>query len=303
MKKPRIVLVTDESPHHYYWIHQLMEELDVVGVFFPKGKKEEKGLFKMIKKKKMFLYGSFWFLLKILSLAYHKFSKASFSKDLSRKEASYYGDFKKNPPQQLKVLAHRVGTINSPDSIEKLKAMQPDFLCFLGGDIARKEAIDCASTATLNYHSGLSPIYNGTKTVFQAVSDQRPNLAGGTLMYMNERIDGGKILSHYLPAIEEKDTAADLFLKGIDGAAKAYISFFKHIETKPLPEGVQQGRSLKFLRNIDWTILNDMKLNWIGQNGIMKRYRRAEHLMEHFDLKTDDADEVMKRLSRSTLYK
>lgn len=123
-------------------------------------------------------------------------------------------------------------------------------------------------------------------------------------MYMNERIDGGRILSHYLPEIKEDDKAADLFLKGIKGAAKAYKSFFQYVtENDVQPEGVKQQRSVKFVRNVDWTIVNDIKLKTLDRTGIMKRYTRNDLLLEHFDLKADQMDESVRRLMKATLSK
>ena len=300
---PRIVLVTNQDPHHLFWCEELMKDLDVVGVFFPQVKSKKQSLPQIIKKKKLLMYGWTWFFLKVFSLGYNKLGKSSFTKDLSRKEKSYFGN-KRIEDLGNSAICHKVPSINSPEAIKVLQELQPDYICFLGGDIAKKEAIDCAKVATLNYHSGLSPIYNGTKTVFHAVSDYRPNLAGGTLMYMNERIDGGRILSHYLPEIKEDDKAADLFLKGIKGAAKVYKSFFQYVTENDIqPEGVKQQRSVKFVRNVDWTIVNDIKLKTLDRTGIMKRYTRNDHLLEHFDLKADQMDESVRRLMKATLSK
>ncbi|NJO34095.1 MAG: hypothetical protein HC869_14095 [Rhodospirillales bacterium] len=74
----------------------------------------------------------------------------------------------------------------------------------------------------LNFHSGISPIYNGSSTISFAFANGHPHLCGGTLMKMNAAVDGGEILAHYLPSVAAKDSPASLFMKTVGGAATLY---------------------------------------------------------------------------------
>ena len=111
-------------------------------------------------------------------------------------------------------------------------------------------------------------------------------------MYITERIDGGGILSHYLPQIELKDTAASLFMKGIIGSVKLYSQFIEYIENNKAPEGVIQEQTFRYIRNIDWNIVNDIKLMNFIKKGLMRRYCREEKIINYFKLKNNEISKV-----------
>ena len=297
----RLAIVTNKELHHKYFAAQLHEQFDVQLILHPTGKSSSG--FKAIKEKKFFFYGWFWALLKFKSLIYNKLSSKSMTKTLQKNERIFFKEAneKYNDIPKEKIL--NVFTVNSEIAINKLKEKNIDIVCFLGGDIAKKDFIDAAKVCSLNYHSGISPYYNGTKTTFHAVKDFRPNFAGGTLMYITERIDGGGILSHYLPEITPDDNAATLFMKGIQGAVKVYTDFLNYIKSNELPNGVTQLRSFKFVRNIDWTIIDDIKLNQFRKKKLIRIYKRNEEIINYYDLNNNDLDELYKRSLSQILKK
>ena len=178
-------------------------------------------------------------------------------------------------------------SINSKSSIELIKNNRIECLFFLGGDLARAEVINSVKLC-VNFHSGISPIYNGNKTTFHAVSDYRPNFCGGTLMIMNERIDGGDILMHFLTSINNDDRAEDLFMKGIIGSVSLFQRFIDNdFDHKGC---VKQKKSFRFFNNLDWNIVNDIRLNQFDSSKRIKFYNRKEIILDYsgknFDLKT-----------------
>ena len=143
---------------------------------------------------------------------------------------------------------------NSEEVINLIAKKKIDVVCFLGGGIANNDLINSPNIACLNFHSGISPYYNGSKTIFHALSDFRPNFCGGTLMKMSEKIDGGDILLHYLIPINEKSTPGEIFVQGIIGSVKLYKIALNKISSN-MYKGVPQSTSYKYLRNIDWNII------------------------------------------------
>lgn len=290
----KLAIVTNNSLHHKYFITELAKNFDVELIFQPTGIKN-KGVLKTLRAKKFFMYGLFWFMLKMISLLYNKLSSNSMMKKIAKNEPIYFSEaeelFAKIPKQKI----HKPRTINSIEAIELVKKHEIDIICFLGGDLARKEFINSAKVCSLNFHSGISPYYNGNKTIFHAVKDYRPNFAGGTLMYITERIDGGGILAHYLPEITDKDDAATLFMKGVIGAVKLYKEFLEHIKENELPKGVVQQRSFKYVRNIDWNYMDDIKLKRFEKEGKMRIYQRKEEIIKYYDIADNDLTEVYKR--------
>jgi len=122
-------------------------------------------------------------------------------------------------------------------------------------------------------------------------------------MYITERIDGGAILSHYLTPIDKKDNAASLFMKGIIGSVKLYSQFIDYIDNNKAPQGVIQERTFKYLRNIDWNIINDIKLRIFVKKGFMRKYCRKEKIINYFGLRNNEISKVYSLSLKTILNK
>ena len=274
----RIALVTNKKLHHKYWISKLYGKNHVILIIHPTGINQS--FVQKIKQKKIFYYGVFYFLLKLIGILYNKFSKKGLNKKNKIAEKKYFSKYENEYQKIPKEIIHHVKTVNSAKTLQLIKDNNIDIVCFLGGDIAHKEFINSVPIC-LNYHSGISPFYNGTKTNYHTVSDFRPNFAGGTLMKMNERIDGGEILMHYLCPITYSDKAEDLFMKGIIGAVKIYQEFLDNYSLEI--SGITQKKSFKYVRNIDWTIINNIRLNRFYKYDRMKIYERKECIINYIN--------------------
>ena len=273
-----IALVTNKELHHKYWVSQLYHHHNnnVRLIIHPSGVKSSVG--NKIKQKRLFFYGLFYFILKVISLFYNKYFSKGLSMSNNRAENIFFKKYENQYDKIPKEIILEVDTVNSTTVIQLIKDNDIDVICFLGGDIAKKNFIKSARIC-LNFHSGISPYYNGARTNYHAVSDFRPNFTGGTLMKMNERIDGGEIFMHYLCPISGTDRAEDLFMKGIIGAVKTYQEFLNNYSHDA--KGIKQKRSFKFVRNIDWTIINDIKLNVFYKKNRMEIYEREELIIDY----------------------
>lgn len=289
-----IALVTNTKLHHKYWASQLCISFNVKLIVHPSSKR------KNIKSK---LFGSKNFLLiflKILSVIYNFCSKSSIRNQLKKYEEIYFKKYISNYNSIDKRIIHHVDSINDKKSIELFKKNNIHIICFLGGDIVKKSFFNNLDVICLNYHSGISPYYNGNKTVFHAFSDYRPNFAGGTLMKMNERIDGGEILAHYITKINDTDNAYDVFMKGIVGSVKLYKHALNNTEMINV-DGILQEKSFRFLNNHDWNLINDIKLNNFHKSKRIKHYCRDEKIIiydKRHDLKylySQTLQEILKK--------
>ena len=126
-------------------------------------------------------------------------------------------------------MARIVEDINSPDSVRLLTDMKADVVVNSGGPIFKAPLLQ-AAPLVLNYHTGISPIYNGSDSVFWTFANGQPHLTGGTLMVMNAGVDAGDMLAHYLPSVEPEDTPGRQFMKTIVGGVALYCSFLEHLE-------------------------------------------------------------------------
>jgi len=278
----KIALVTNNSPRHKHFIVELNKMLNVKCIIIPSQKSTGRGIRHKIKQ-----YGIIWVLLKIISTLYVKWSKSSYLNLLKRTENVFFNssfkEFNEIDPARI----HRLETVNSKVAIDLIRNNQIDVICFLGGDIARKNFINSARIACLNIHSGLSPFYNGSNSAQWTFADFRPNFCGVTLMRMNERIDGGNIISHYLPEITSKDDVSTLFCKGINGGIQLILDEIKNINNGDVFSGIRQNRCFKYTRGMDWVIYHDLRLNLFHKSGRIKLYNRKEKIFTYADI-TDE---------------
>lgn len=264
---PKVALITNEDYHHKYWIVELYKHFDVQLIIHPRVKSRN------IKAKVFGGYGVLWGVLKVLSIIYHKVSKNSFSSKLKKQKLRLFQDHFNQYNHLDSTSIFYCSTVNDDSVIDRINQKGIDVVCFLGGDIVKKPFFQKTQAMVLNFHSGISPFYNGNKTNFQAMADHRPNFVGGTLMKMNERIDGGKILMHYFVPIDTESDAARLFYEGIKGSVELYKIALEDLSALRT-SGISQQRVLKYFKNVDWTIVNDLRLRAFEKSGRVKLYQR-----------------------------
>ena len=278
----RIALITNENLHHKYWVYTLYKNLNVKLIIHPK----KKNLIDNLKSKNILRRGFLPFSLKLFSLIYDLISPYSIRNSLVKMGNIFFSDYKSKYESLPKNIIHKVSSINDSDCINLVKEKNIDVICFLGGEIAKKEIINSPNLISLNYHSGLSPYYNGSKTIFHAVADYYPNYSGGTLMAINQKIDGGDIFAHFLPSINRADTAASLFMKGIVGSTKLFRILIHILEINTSIKGLKQTNSKNYVTNLDWNILKDLKLFNFGISNSMKNFERGERTFTYFNNST-----------------
>ncbi len=264
-----VAVVTNEMLHHKYLAAELANSVDVRCILHPHGTDDSRA-------KRARTRGLAWAGLKMMSVAYRRLSSRSSARMIDaaseRMLVHAADDYAKLDPG----LIHHLDTVNSPTAVKLMEDNEIDVVCFLGGDLARADFINSPRMACLNIHSGLSPFYNGSSSSVWAVAEGRPNFSGITLMHMNERIDGGRVIAHHLPSITADDTAASLFVKGVKGAVELYCASIKQLEDGTMFDGIPQQRSFKYTTGMDWTIYQDLKLAAFQASGRMKVYEREE---------------------------
>lgn len=100
--------------------------------------------------------------------------------------------------------------INHPLWLERIRAMEPDFLfSFMYRDLVKQELLDIPQVAALNLHPSLLPKYRGRAPINWALLNGEQE-TGLTLHHMTPRPDDGDIVCQAALKIEDEDTAATL---------------------------------------------------------------------------------------------
>jgi hypothetical protein len=183
-------------------------------------------------------------------------------------------------------VAVRVMDVNAETTIRLVREAAADVVLCLGGPIYRAPLINACETM-INFHSGVSPLYNGASAIMFAFANGHFRLCGGTLMTMSPTVDGGAILAHYLPAIAAGDTPVTLFMKTVRGAAEVADRFLVHFERTGMFARCPQPSPLFYYTSGDWTIHHTCQL-WRHLNrGSAVGAARAAEFVEYYAAPSD----------------
>lgn len=182
----KILILTQDDPFYLpkqldYLINHLPENASIEGcVVFdvsPFGKKETI-IQKALKTRRIF--GNGFFLR--YSLKYLK-SKFNLSSKIDHVLAKY-------KIEKIEI----EGSINSEESLQKLKSYNPDLLISIAGNqIFKKPLIELAPKGCLNLHTALLPKYRGLMPSFWVLKNNETH-TGVSVFFVDEGIDSGPIL-------------------------------------------------------------------------------------------------------------
>jgi hypothetical protein len=169
-----------------------------------------------------------------------------------------------------------------------LERLRPDVVVVLGGPVYPKAFIE-AAPLVLNFHSGISPVYNGTATIQFAFANGHPHLCGGTLMKMSSIVDGGSILGHFLPRVESGDTPASLFMKTAVGATTLYDRILRALAVGSNISSAPQAPPLFYYRGLNWTLYQSLQTRRQIGRDIGGKHARPERIVEYWREPDDSA--------------
>lgn len=247
----------------------------------------------------------FGFLQHVLHrLAKNRYFKVGWDEqaDLQQAEQRFFPGVEANYERHVAPLAHDVADLNSPEGIALLNSFRPDVVVCSGGPIYRAPLID-AVELMLNFHTGISPLYNGASTIYWTFANRQPHLAGGTLMKMSAVVDGGDILAHYLPDVEADDTPASQFMKSLIGGTRLYCEFLDHLAAGKPFVGVRQGRPLFNYYGSDWSVAQNLTIARSIANRICAGHVRPEIVRRYWgDQSRDGAAGAVRQTLMELIY-
>lgn len=95
---------------------------------------------------------------------------------------------------ELGLEVYQPENVNSEESIEKIKSLNPDFIVVVAyGQILKKEILDAPKYSCINVHASLLPKYRGAAPINWAIVDGEEE-TGVTIMEMEEGLDTGDMI-------------------------------------------------------------------------------------------------------------
>ena len=164
---------------------------------------------------------------------------------------------------QLGIPVYAPNDINHPKWVEKIRALQPDFLfSFYYRNLIDQPILDIPGSGCLNLHGSLLPKYRGRAPVnWVLLNGERET--GVTLHYMTARPDAGDIVCQQRISITNDNTALQLNKKLTQAAAKMLDEYLPLLIAGQAPRQVQDhseasyfGRRKPADGEIDWNQSN-----------------------------------------------
>jgi methionyl-tRNA formyltransferase len=123
-------------------------------------------------------------------------------------------------------------SINSPDSISRLRNLKPDLFVVLAyGQILSEELLNIPKIIPINIHGSLLPAYRGAAPINWAII-KGEKLTGNTLIKITRQMDAGPVILQKKREILDSDTAASLEGKLALDAAELLLEGLKLIEAR-----------------------------------------------------------------------
>ncbi|MFK8077725.1 MAG: formyl transferase [Granulosicoccus sp.] len=138
-----------------------------------------------------------------------------------------------------------------------LEQEKPSVIVVYGTRIIERHIFECASSITLNMHTGLSPYYRGDSTLFWPIYYNEPDKLGVTVHELVESVDGGAIAATAPVHYDVRDTEADLFAKGVKAGTAIYLDCVEAAlknSLKLTPQDLSAGREFKW---VDRTVASE----------------------------------------------
>jgi len=154
-----------------------------------------------------------------------------FFKTISHAWSSLQQQYSQQYPSWPNVPVLHVDNINDEKGFEFTKALAPDLVMVSGTNLVRSKMLSVKPpVGIINLHTGLSPyIKGGPNCTNWCIATQQYNLIGNTIMWINEGIDSGNIISSETTTITNASNLFDVQWQVMEHAHTLYLSAVSYL--------------------------------------------------------------------------
>jgi methionyl-tRNA formyltransferase len=180
-----------------------------------------------------------------------------------------------------KVASVDVENINSEKAYEFTKALNPDLIIVSGTRLVKSKMLSIKPTiGILNLHTGLSPyIKGGPNCTNWCIATKQYHLIGNTIMWIDEGIDSGNIVTTEFTNFDGNETLPELHIKVMEHAHALYLNAIEAIKNGDAPSISQHeiGKGKTYYTK-EWNLKN--KLNLVINFRKLKPYVQSKKMIE-----------------------
>lgn len=184
-----------------------------------------------------------------------------------------------SPPVKTEAVKHGIPVlqpekIRNKDELEKVIDLKPDLIITAAfGQILPKELLEAPKYGCINVHASLLPELRGGAPIHYAIIEGKKK-TGITIMYMEEKLDAGDILTQVEVPISETDTVGSLHDKLSEAGSNLLSETLPRLLRGELTPVKQKDEEATFAYNIkreqeriDWSTGGEQIYNQIrGMN-------------------------------------
>lgn len=169
-------------------------------------------------------------------------------------------------------LVRVVPSHNGKACLQILRDLKPDVIAVYGTVVIKGDVIAAAGKSIINMHTGLSPRYRGSDTIFWPLHNGEPEWVGVTIHRLTPGIDAGPILATARPAIAADDGEDSLFAKCVQVGCEDFITAIREEAegvAEVMPQELEKGREYK---SVERTVTAERRVEKRLREGLLARY-------------------------------
>ncbi len=163
--------------------------------------------------------------------------------------------------QELELETFQPNKIKDQDAIDYIKSFNPDIIVTAAyGQILPKSLLELPQHRAVNVHASLLPRHRGGAPIHRSIMEGDSE-SGVTIMYMEEGLDSGDIISQASTPITANDTTGDLHDRLSEIGASLIVSALYDIFNDTQKSTLQDESLVTFSPNIS---KDDEKVDWLN---------------------------------------
>lgn len=111
-----------------------------------------------------------------------------------RRVAAITADMQVPSDEELRRAACAVPSANSPEAVDVLQRLAPRVVVVNGTRLLTQRILESVDAPFINTHMGITPLYRGVHGGYWALVEQRPDLVGTTIHYVDTGVDTGGVI-------------------------------------------------------------------------------------------------------------